>query len=189
MLTMFLGQVVTLVITEWRGMTGGTSGLLNIPHLGTIPVLGRFSISFSTRLPNLYFVLILMIVILLFLYGIDRSYIGKTFKAIAQDDSLAASAGINVARYRVPLTLGAIGLAIVTAGLTLTRGLFWVASASADFVSSSSANASSRSVLSADSDLPWAPSVPACFVAWRRPSGPRSAEYSPTPLSDSRSHA
>jgi len=100
MLTMFLGQVVTLVITEWRGMTGGTSGLLNIPHLGTIPVLGRFSIGFSNRLPNLYFVLILMIVILLFLYGIDRSYIGKTFKAIAQDDSLAASAGINVARYR-----------------------------------------------------------------------------------------
>ena len=38
-----------------------------------------------------------MIVILLFLYGIDRSYIGKTFKAIAQDDSLAASAGMILA--------------------------------------------------------------------------------------------
>jgi branched-chain amino acid transport system permease protein len=100
MLTMFLGQIVTLVITEWRGMTGGTSGLLNIPHLGTISIPGHFSINFSARLPNLYFVLILMLIILLFLYGVDHSYVGKTFKAIAQDDSLAASAGINVARYK-----------------------------------------------------------------------------------------
>jgi branched-chain amino acid transport system permease protein len=100
MLTMFLGQVVALVITEWRGMTGGTSGLLNIPHLGRISIPGLFSVSFNNRLPNLYFILILMLISLLFLYGIDRSYIGKTFKAIAQDDSLAASTGINVAYYR-----------------------------------------------------------------------------------------
>jgi branched-chain amino acid transport system permease protein len=100
MLTMFLGQVITLVITEWRGVTGGTSGLLSIPHLGTISIPGHFSINFSNKLTNLYFVLILMLIILLFLYGIDRSYIGKTLKAIAQDDSLAASTGINVARYR-----------------------------------------------------------------------------------------
>lgn len=100
MLTMFLGQIVTLVITQWRGMTGGTSGLLNIPHLKTISIPGRLTIDFGTRLPNLYFVLILMVIILLFLYGIDRSYIGRTFKAIAQDDSLAASTGINVAWYR-----------------------------------------------------------------------------------------
>lgn len=100
MLTMFLGIVVTLVITQWRSMTGGTSGIINIPPLGTISILGHLSIDFSTKLPNLYFALILMLIVLLFLYGVDRSYIGMTFKAISQDDSLAASTGINVARYK-----------------------------------------------------------------------------------------
>ncbi len=100
MLTMFLGQVVTLVITQWRDLTGGTSGFINIARFGKIPIPGHVSIDFTSKVANLYFVLILMLLILLFLYAIDQSYIGKTFKAVAQDDSLAASAGINVARYR-----------------------------------------------------------------------------------------
>ena len=41
-----------------------------------------------------------MLMTLLFLYWVDRSYIGMTFKAIAQDESLAASTGINVARLK-----------------------------------------------------------------------------------------
>jgi len=99
MLTMFLGTVVTLVVTQWRSLTSGTSGIIRIPPLGTISILG-LSIDFSSKLPNLYFVLILMVIVLLFLHGIDRSYIGLTLKAISQDDSLAASTGINVAKYK-----------------------------------------------------------------------------------------
>lgn len=100
MLTLFLGEVIRLVLTEWRTMTGGTSGILNIPPLGTISILGLFSIDFATKLPNFYFVLVLMLITLLFLYSVDRSYIGMTFKAVAQDDSLASSTGINVAKFK-----------------------------------------------------------------------------------------
>ena len=100
MLTLFLGEVIRLVMTEGRALTAGTSGLMNIPHLDTISVLGLFSIDFTSKLPNLYFVLVLMLITLLFLYSVDRSYIGMTFKAISQDDSLAASTGINVARFK-----------------------------------------------------------------------------------------
>ena len=100
MLTLFLGEVIRLVLTEWRTMTGGTSGILSIPPLGTISILGLFSIDFATKLPNFYFVLVLMLITLLFLYSVDRSYIGMTFKAVAQDDSLASSTGINVARFK-----------------------------------------------------------------------------------------
>jgi branched-chain amino acid transport system permease protein len=99
MLTLFLGEVIRLVITEGREITGGTSGLINIRPLETISILG-LNIDFATRLPNYYFVLALMLMVLLFLYSVDRSYIGITFKAIAQDESLAASTGINVARYK-----------------------------------------------------------------------------------------
>lgn len=100
MLTLFLGEVIRLVMTEGRAITAGSSGLMNIPPLETISVLGLFSIDFTTRLPNYYFILVLMLIILLFLYSVDRSYIGQTFKAIAQDDYLAASTGINVARFK-----------------------------------------------------------------------------------------
>jgi len=100
MLTLFLGEVIRLVFTEWRVLTGGTSGLLNIPHLDTISVLGLFNVEFAAKLPNLYFVLVVMLIALVFLYSVDRSYVGMTFAAIAQDDSLAASTGINVARFK-----------------------------------------------------------------------------------------
>jgi branched-chain amino acid transport system permease protein len=100
MLTLFLGEVIRLVMTEQRAITGGTSGLLNIPRLETISFLGLFKIDFVTKLPNYYFVLILMLIILVFLYSIERSYIGMTLKAISQDDSLASSTGVNVARYK-----------------------------------------------------------------------------------------
>jgi ABC-type branched-subunit amino acid transport system permease subunit len=99
MLTMFFGIVITLLTSEWRSLTGGTTGILDIPSFGTATVLG-IGIDFNSKLPNLYLALILMFIVLFFLYGLDRSYIGMTLKAIAQDDSLAASTGINVARYK-----------------------------------------------------------------------------------------
>lgn len=99
MLTMFLGIVVTLVTSEWRSLTGGTTGIINIPSFGTITIFG-IGIDFNNKLPNLYFALIFMIVVLIFLYSLDRSYIGMTLRAISQDESLAASIGINVARSK-----------------------------------------------------------------------------------------
>jgi branched-chain amino acid transport system permease protein len=99
MLTLFLGEVIRLVITEGREITGGTSGLINIRPLDPISILG-LHINFAARLPNYYFVLIFMLMVLLFLYKVDRSYIGITFKAIAQDESLSASTGIDVAKFK-----------------------------------------------------------------------------------------
>ena len=99
MLTMFFGIVVTLVTSEWRSLTGGTTGIMDIPCFGTITALG-IVIDFNSKLPNLYFALILMVAALVFLYGLDRSYTGMTLKAISQDESLAASVGINVARSK-----------------------------------------------------------------------------------------
>ena len=100
MLTLFLGEVISLLATEARDLTGGTSGLINIRPLGTISIPWLFTIDFTAKLPNYYFVLILMLIVLLSLYRIDCSYIGMTCKAIAQDDSLAASTGINVAKFK-----------------------------------------------------------------------------------------
>src|SRR4030042_5810184 len=79
MLTLFLGEVIRLVITEGRDITGGTSGLISIRPLETISILG-LHIDFATRLPNYYFVLVFMLMILLFLYWLGCSYLCMTFK-------------------------------------------------------------------------------------------------------------
>jgi len=100
MLTLFFGELISLIFTEWRGMTGGTSGLMGIPQLGTISIPGFINIEFATKLPYSYFVLVLAIIVILFLYAIDRSYLGMTFKSIAQDEFLAASIGTNIANYK-----------------------------------------------------------------------------------------
>jgi branched-chain amino acid transport system permease protein len=101
MLTLFTGQVIQLVIVEWRGLTGGSMGILNVPRPNPITILGLFNITFDTRVPCYYLILVLMLIVLLFLYRIEITRIGKTLLAIQQSDSIAASVGINIARYKV----------------------------------------------------------------------------------------
>jgi branched-chain amino acid transport system permease protein len=100
MLTMFFGELIALVVTEWRGLTGGTSGLMGIPQLETISIPGLITIDFATKLPYSYFILVLALITILFLYGIERSYMGMTLKSIAQDEFLAASIGTNIANFK-----------------------------------------------------------------------------------------
>ncbi len=100
MLTLFFGEFIALAFTEWRGVTGGTSGLMGITPLGTISIPGLITIEFATKLPYSYFILVLVLITVLFLYAIERSYIGMTFKSIAQDEYLAASIGTNIANFK-----------------------------------------------------------------------------------------
>jgi branched-chain amino acid transport system permease protein len=100
MLTLFFGEVVRLVISEWSSMTGGTTGLLGIPSIGIVPVLG-IDIDFAHLLPYCYFVLIVMLLTLLILYRIDRSHLGTTLAAIERDENVSASVGINVIKFKV----------------------------------------------------------------------------------------
>jgi len=102
MLTLFLGVFISLGLTEFRSVTGGTSGIIGIPALNKISILG-INIDFATRAANFYFISIVMLIVLVFLYSLDQSYVGKTFKAIAQDEALASSTGINVTKYKVAI--------------------------------------------------------------------------------------
>jgi branched-chain amino acid transport system permease protein len=101
MLTLFMGEVIRLVIVEWRDLTHGSSGLLNIPHPNPIVIPGLLNIVFDSRVPYYYFILVLVLISLLFLYRIDSSRVGRTLLAIQQGDFVAESVGINVTGFRV----------------------------------------------------------------------------------------
>jgi branched-chain amino acid transport system permease protein len=101
MLTLFLGAVIRLIIMEWRNLTHGTSGLLNIPPPNSLSFFGLFHIVFDSKVPYYYLILVLVLISLFFLYRIDSSRVGRTLLAIQQDDSVAESVGINVTNFKV----------------------------------------------------------------------------------------
>lgn len=100
MLTLFFGEIVRLILTEWSSLTGGVTGLLGIPSIGVLSLPG-VRIDFSHLLPYCYFVFAVMFLSLLIFYRIDRSHLGTTLPAIERDEDVSESVGINVIRYKV----------------------------------------------------------------------------------------
>lgn len=100
MVSIFFVQVVTLILQQWRELTGGASGLYNIPRPDPI-----FGVEFRTKTSFFFLILVLMVVSLLIIWAIERSRIGLTFAGIKQAESLAESVGINATLYKV-LALG-----------------------------------------------------------------------------------
>jgi branched-chain amino acid transport system permease protein len=99
--TMFLGEIIRLVLFEWSSLTGGSTGLMGIPGLGTWSFFGLFQIDFTNKLHFAYLMLIVVICVLLILYNLHRSHAGTVLAAIGQEESLSSSVGINVASYKV----------------------------------------------------------------------------------------
>jgi branched-chain amino acid transport system permease protein len=89
-----LGELVRLCWIKFKDPFGGPRGMIGIPsgELGAI--------DFFEPLPYYFFVLLVASISLLIIYRIDRSRIGKTFKAVYTDEGLAESVGINVQHYR-----------------------------------------------------------------------------------------
>ena len=103
LITMGLNEIVHLGINSWSSMTGGPSGIPGIPPPNPIslPIFGK--IEFLSKLPFYYFALFLCVLIFLFIYRIWNSRIGSTCRAIAEDEDLAKSLGVNVIRYKMLL--------------------------------------------------------------------------------------
>jgi branched-chain amino acid transport system permease protein len=101
MVTILLGQMVTLFVKQWSGLTGGTNGIFNIPRPDPIIIPGLINITFDSRSSFYFLILIIMLVSLTLLYVMERSRLGLIFRGIQQSDSLAESVGVNTIGYRV----------------------------------------------------------------------------------------
>lgn len=101
MVTMFIGEIIRLVLFEWRNLTGGSTGMMGIPRPEAFSVFGIFQIDFSNRFQFCYLALALLLLTLLILYNIERSHLGTILAAIGQEEAVASSVGINVAKYKV----------------------------------------------------------------------------------------
>lgn len=111
-ITFAFGETVRLIFSNWPGL-GGDAGLTRIPAPEPISLPMDITVTFVGKTPYYYLMLIIVALSVLVLYRIEKSRLGMVFTYIAENDSLAESAGINVQGYR----LLAFGIACFFAGI------------------------------------------------------------------------
>lgn len=82
--TLAFVQVVVSLAYYAEGLTGGAMGLNNIPKLVTT-----------------WHLIVIIAVVIYFMWAIDRSGIGRAFDALRQDETVATSLGVSVAKYQM----------------------------------------------------------------------------------------
>lgn len=95
LVTFLFGQMFTLLALNWAGMTNGANGLIGIK---AITLLG---VSFGPRPMFFYLAFAMFMAVLLFVWALNRSTLGRAFNSIEQNINLAETCGIDTARYQV----------------------------------------------------------------------------------------
>jgi len=123
LLTIAFGQIFWFVAIKWHSVTRGEDGLLNIKRMPAD--LGVFAIPLD-KLENLYFfAFAVFVVVLVFLWRLQRSPFGRVLAAIRQNETRARFVGYHVWAYKwLAFTISAL-----IAGLA--GGLFALAQQSA----------------------------------------------------------
>lgn len=105
MITLSLTEAVRLAALNGGDLTQGATGILNLPTPGAVSLFGLVVVpAFDTvnvHLAFYYLGAVLLLLALAAVWRIATSRLGWIFRSLQQDEALAASIGIDVARYRV----------------------------------------------------------------------------------------
>jgi branched-chain amino acid transport system permease protein len=103
MATLAFGDILITLIRENRGLTGGSTGMINLPA----PAFGRFV--FDTPLRYYYLVWAVALAAAWIASNLIRSRIGLGLRALSDSEIGAATCGVDVARYKAWMfTIGAV---------------------------------------------------------------------------------
>jgi branched-chain amino acid transport system permease protein len=92
--TLAIGQIVALVILNWDSLTHGPIGVSGIPPLQIAGVM------LYDAAQTYWFVLVVVVVLALLQARLLSSHLGRTWRALRDDDIAARSHGINPNRYK-----------------------------------------------------------------------------------------
>lgn len=101
--TLGIGEVINQIILNWEGLTNGVMGLSNIPPLSL------FGLPVIETAPIYWFALGILVVAALFQWRLMQSHLGRTWRAIREDDVAARTFGVSPNRYKA--------LAFIASGL------------------------------------------------------------------------
>jgi branched-chain amino acid transport system permease protein len=100
MLTLALNQLAYFLVYQWKGLTGGDDGLLDVPR----PDVGLFSglkLPIQTSLQFFLFVWVIFIIATLMIRRILDSPFGRVLVAIKENPDRALAVGYNVRHYKL----------------------------------------------------------------------------------------
>ena len=112
LLTIAFGQVFWFVSGKWHTLTGGEDGLLNIKRLPAD--FGFVSVDLQSNEALYYFCLAVFALVMVSLWRLVHSPLGRVLSAIKQNETRAAFVGYNVWLYKwlaFTLSAGVAGLA------------------------------------------------------------------------------
>lgn len=95
LLTIAFGQLVYTFANSTRSITGGASGLKDIPNISL------FGYQIDTYAKNFILIAVIMVVMIAAKRNLINSRIGRAFIAIRENTQAAYSSGINVRAYKV----------------------------------------------------------------------------------------
>lgn len=104
MITLSMTEAFGLAFLNGGEFTQGAKGIINIPRPDALSVFGMTIIpSFTgkSNLPFFYLSGVLLLVGIIAVWRLWTCRLGWVFRSLRQDEALAASIGINVAKYRV----------------------------------------------------------------------------------------
>ena len=92
--TLGIGEIVNQVILNWGSLTNGAMGITNISP----PSL--FGLQAISPRDVYWYALVLLLIVVLLQWRLTRSPLGRTWRAIREDDVAAQAYGINLNRYK-----------------------------------------------------------------------------------------
>jgi branched-chain amino acid transport system permease protein len=105
MITLSLTEAVRLAFLNGGWFTGGANGITGIPQPGQVSLFGVVLIpdfgSVNSHVAFYYLAAALLVLTFAVVWRIANSRLGWIFRSLQQDEELAQSIGINVAKYRV----------------------------------------------------------------------------------------
>jgi len=99
--TLALGQAITIIFSMIDHPFGGQLGLINLPPPDPIAIPGLPAINFDSPSSIYYLVLIFTLLGVVIMNRLNKSRIGLIYKGISQADNLAEHVGINIMAQKV----------------------------------------------------------------------------------------
>ncbi len=100
MLTLAFNQLVFFIIYQWKGLTGGDDGLLDVPR-SDFSIFPGVEIPIQTNLQFFLFVWVIFILAVIVIRRILNSSFGRVLVAIKENPERATAIGYNIQHYKL----------------------------------------------------------------------------------------
>ncbi len=100
MLTLAFNQLAFFVVYQWKGVTGGDDGLLNVPR-PDLSIFPGVEIPIHTNLQFFFFVWIIFILSMIAIRRILNSPFGRILMAVKENPERAMAVGYNIQHYKL----------------------------------------------------------------------------------------